>query len=92
MAAIPDFQDVFDSFGEKADSIRRNTSIFIGSPIRSCSEKLIDQVSIRRMNLDPVKSGFFRVAGCPPIIVQGLFDLASRQGNRLRNLRQTRSN
>jgi hypothetical protein len=65
---------------------------FIGSPIRSRSEKLIDQVSIRRMNLDPVKSGFFRVAGCPPIIVQGLFDPASRQGNRLRNLCQTRGN
>jgi hypothetical protein len=92
MPAIPDFQDTFNRFSEKADSIRRNTSIFIGSPIRSCSEKLIDQVSIRRMNLDPVESGFFRVAGCPPIIVQGLFDPASRQGTRLRNLCQTRGN
>jgi hypothetical protein len=32
---------------------------------------LIDQVSISRMDLDPVESGFFRIAGCPPIIVQG---------------------
>src|SRR5271165_3851581 len=68
MPAIPDFQDALNCFTEKADSIRRNTSVFIGSPIRSCSEKLIDQVSIRRMNLNPVKSGFFRVAGCPSII------------------------
>ena len=68
---VPNFQHLFDCFREKADSIRRNTSIFISSVIRSCSEKLIDQVSIRRMNLDPVKSGFFRVARCPPIVVQG---------------------
>src|SRR5271165_3784228 len=35
MPAVPDFQDVFDRFREKADSIRRNTTIFIASPIRS---------------------------------------------------------
>src|SRR5271168_3914249 len=44
------------------------------------------------MNLDPVESGFFRVGGCPPIISQGLFDSAGRQGNRLRNLYRTRGN
>ncbi len=44
------------------------------------------------MNLDAVKSGFFRVGGCPPIVIQGLFDPASRQGNRLRNLCQTCGN
>ena len=92
MRAIPDFEDAFDCFREKADSIRRNTSIFIGSLIRSCSEKLIDQVSIRSMNLDPVKSCCLRVACCPPIIVQSLFDPASCQGNWLRNRCQTRGN
>src|SRR4051812_22517049 len=40
MPAVPSFKDVFDCFTEKADSVRRNTSIFIGSPIRSRSEKL----------------------------------------------------
>ena len=72
MIAIPGFQDAFHCFREKADSIRRNTSIFIGSPIRSCSEKLIDHASIAT-NLDPIKSGFFRVGGCPSIVVQSLF-------------------
>jgi hypothetical protein len=65
LLAVPGFQDLFNCFREKADSIRRNTSVFIGSLIRSCSEKLIDQVSIRRMNLDPVESGFFRVGRLP---------------------------
>src|SRR5271157_5286841 len=65
LPASPDFQDAFNCFSEKADSIRRNTPIFVGSPIRSCSEKLIDQVPIRRMNLDTIKPGFFRVAGRP---------------------------
>jgi hypothetical protein len=90
--AVPGFQNPFNCFREKADSIRRNTSVFIGSLIRSCPEKLIDQVSIRRMNLDAVESGFLCFASCPPIVGQGLFDPASRQGNRLRNLCHTRSN
>jgi hypothetical protein len=60
----------------------RNTSAFIGSLIRSGPEKLIDQVSICRMNLDAVKSGFFRVDGCQTIIFKGLFDPSGRQGHR----------
>ncbi len=77
---------------EKAGSVPRRTSVFIGSPIRSCPKKLIDQVSVRRMNLNPIKSRFFRVGGCPPIVIQGLFDPAGRQGNWLRDLCQTRGN
>ena len=33
LPAIPDFQDAFHCFSEKADSIRRNTSIFVRSLI-----------------------------------------------------------
>src|ERR1700727_3358678 len=53
LLAVPGFQNQFNCFREKADSIRGNTSVFIGSLIRSCSEKLIDQVCNRGVNLDP---------------------------------------
>jgi hypothetical protein len=83
LAALPDFQDPFNGLSEKADSIRRSTSILIRSLIRSGLEELIDQVSICRMNLDAVEPGCFRVVGCSPIVVQRIFDPARRQGNRL---------
>src|SRR5579863_4099857 len=44
LPALPDLEHAFHGLKEKADSIRRRASIFVGSPIRSCSKKLIDQV------------------------------------------------
>lgn len=78
LLAVPGSEHLFDCFREKADSIRRSTPIFICSMVRPRSEKLIDQVSICRVNFDPVKASLFRVDGCQTIIFNGFFDPAIR--------------
>jgi len=92
LLAVPDFEHPFDCLLEKACSIRTGTSVIIGSPVRFCAEELIDQISIRRVNFDPVEACLFRVAGGTPVVRQDLCDPTSGQSHWLRYLSGTGGN
>src|SRR5262245_4040608 len=57
----PYSQDLSRYFSKKTNTVRSGTPIKIPSSIRSGVEKLIDQIAIRCVNLDPIESSFLCV-------------------------------
>src|ERR1700741_3908641 len=55
---VPYFQNLFCYLSEKPNTVRSGTSIKIPSLIRSSVKKLVDQITICCVNLDPVEPSF----------------------------------
>src|SRR5215470_9509403 len=65
---VPHLQYFFRHFSEEANTVRSAVSINVAPLIRPSPKKLIDQIAVCCMNLDPIESGLLCVRGSCSVI------------------------
>jgi hypothetical protein len=75
----PDRNDRFDHLDEKTRPILERAAVAIRSLVAAVLEELVNQVTVRRHDLDPVETGALRVAGSDAILVDDVANLSCLQ-------------